>query len=554
MLSLTTALLAVLAKQWLRQYSSFIAGSARERALIRQFRYASFDKWGVQLIIGFLPAILHLSLFLFMAGLAVFLYALNHTMATVVASIAGCLLGTYIMTIVLPILAIGCPYRTPLTPLLYSFVYGPGRDLVGLLRKKRNSLARKRSLFDPPKDKFLRQAERTHVRRHGAIWTHSALSWLASTTSDPSAKTILVEALGTAAAPLNVKPLRPVFRQQWSNISLLPDAPCDELRFGRLVRSTVSQADFSSLRCMFDYLPATPIWVENHATILAVAACGCTSTFHWGSDRPVVLPPADAFDSVVEHHIVFDQLAVPMWMWLAICVQAVMKEESSSEWYPSTFFNVSTTNTYNTVVERAKISAWFQRRLLPDSLRRSVDRAIIAPKTYRNRYVPVSLAMFLAVIQKGRSFDNYFSPIILSPPVIPSRSPQGSSRHSFKDKSADAGYRTAPHSLGLSPPTLVNAHGSLFNLNKLLPAPHSSSPPSTSFVQTQTSISHSGPSHSIRAPVSHSSPLSPRPTSSVRHGNDSAEEAPPEDPVSSYATLRELPSNSSASRFTSGLN
>ncbi|KAJ7342972.1 hypothetical protein DFH08DRAFT_622579, partial [Mycena albidolilacea] len=62
MLSLTTALLAVLAKHWLRQYSSFISGSTHERALIRQFRYASFDKWGVQLIISFLSAILHLSL------------------------------------------------------------------------------------------------------------------------------------------------------------------------------------------------------------------------------------------------------------------------------------------------------------------------------------------------------------------------------------------------------------------------------------------------------------------------------------------------------------
>ncbi|KAJ7342975.1 hypothetical protein DFH08DRAFT_629694, partial [Mycena albidolilacea] len=76
MLSLTTALLAVLAKQWLRQYSSFITGSARERAIIRQFRYASFDKWGVQSIISLLPAILHLSLFLFVAGLVVFVYAL----------------------------------------------------------------------------------------------------------------------------------------------------------------------------------------------------------------------------------------------------------------------------------------------------------------------------------------------------------------------------------------------------------------------------------------------------------------------------------------------
>ncbi|KAJ7678435.1 hypothetical protein B0H14DRAFT_3683274, partial [Mycena olivaceomarginata] len=75
-LSLATALLAVLAKQWLRQYSSFITGSAHERAMIRQFRYACFDKWGVQLIIGLLPTILHLSLFLFMAGLVVFLYSL----------------------------------------------------------------------------------------------------------------------------------------------------------------------------------------------------------------------------------------------------------------------------------------------------------------------------------------------------------------------------------------------------------------------------------------------------------------------------------------------
>ncbi|KAJ7808711.1 hypothetical protein B0H14DRAFT_3761073, partial [Mycena olivaceomarginata] len=75
-LSLAAALLAVLAKQWLRQYSSFITGSTRDRALIRQFRYASFDKWGVQLIISLLPMILHLSLFLFMAGLVVFLYSL----------------------------------------------------------------------------------------------------------------------------------------------------------------------------------------------------------------------------------------------------------------------------------------------------------------------------------------------------------------------------------------------------------------------------------------------------------------------------------------------
>ncbi|KAJ7863373.1 hypothetical protein B0H13DRAFT_1638213, partial [Mycena leptocephala] len=120
-LSLTTALLAVLAKQWLRQYSAFIAGSTRTRALIRQFRYACFDKWGVRLIIGFLPTVLHLSLFLFMAGLVVFLSALNRVLANVVACIGGFLFGAYMITNVLPIFAIGCPYRTPCLPLFTRY-------------------------------------------------------------------------------------------------------------------------------------------------------------------------------------------------------------------------------------------------------------------------------------------------------------------------------------------------------------------------------------------------------------------------------------------------
>ncbi|KAF8145670.1 hypothetical protein K438DRAFT_2028671 [Mycena galopus ATCC 62051] len=102
-LSLATALLAVLAKQWLHQYSSFLTGSACERALIRQFRYTSFDRWGVQFIISLLPTVLHLSLLLFMAGLTVFLYALDHTIAGVVASITGFLYVVYTVMIALPI-------------------------------------------------------------------------------------------------------------------------------------------------------------------------------------------------------------------------------------------------------------------------------------------------------------------------------------------------------------------------------------------------------------------------------------------------------------------
>ncbi|KIY66519.1 hypothetical protein CYLTODRAFT_354884, partial [Cylindrobasidium torrendii FP15055 ss-10] len=72
-LSLSSALFAVLSKQWLRQYTSFISGTARERAFIRQFRYDGMEKWAVRTIIGLLPTVLHLALGFFLLGLVIFL-------------------------------------------------------------------------------------------------------------------------------------------------------------------------------------------------------------------------------------------------------------------------------------------------------------------------------------------------------------------------------------------------------------------------------------------------------------------------------------------------
>ncbi|KAJ7595605.1 hypothetical protein C8J56DRAFT_714210, partial [Mycena floridula] len=71
-LSLATALLSVLIKQWLQAYSSVTQGSAMQRALIRQFRITGIEKWKVPEIIGVLPLILHASLAAFFFGLALF--------------------------------------------------------------------------------------------------------------------------------------------------------------------------------------------------------------------------------------------------------------------------------------------------------------------------------------------------------------------------------------------------------------------------------------------------------------------------------------------------
>ncbi|KAH8797715.1 hypothetical protein DL96DRAFT_1412878, partial [Flagelloscypha sp. PMI_526] len=75
-LSLATALLSVLAKQWIRAYTAVISGPAKEIALIRHLRFRGLEKWKMNEIIGALPLVLHASLGLFFAGLFVFVRTL----------------------------------------------------------------------------------------------------------------------------------------------------------------------------------------------------------------------------------------------------------------------------------------------------------------------------------------------------------------------------------------------------------------------------------------------------------------------------------------------
>ncbi|KAL1730351.1 hypothetical protein EV714DRAFT_211128, partial [Schizophyllum commune] len=69
-ISLASALVAVLAKQWLHRYTMSSSGTQRDRALLQQYRYTALERWHVPFIIGSLPLMLHGALFLFLAGLA----------------------------------------------------------------------------------------------------------------------------------------------------------------------------------------------------------------------------------------------------------------------------------------------------------------------------------------------------------------------------------------------------------------------------------------------------------------------------------------------------
>ncbi|KAF8888426.1 hypothetical protein CPB85DRAFT_1485403 [Mucidula mucida] len=64
-LSLTTALMAVLVKQWIHQYMAVPSGTPCDRSRIRQFRFENIDAWHVPLIIGILPVLMHVALGVF---------------------------------------------------------------------------------------------------------------------------------------------------------------------------------------------------------------------------------------------------------------------------------------------------------------------------------------------------------------------------------------------------------------------------------------------------------------------------------------------------------
>ncbi|KAF8183024.1 hypothetical protein K438DRAFT_1937634 [Mycena galopus ATCC 62051] len=392
-LSLTTALFAVVAKQWLRQYSSFIAGSARDRATIRQFRYKGFDQWGVQFIIGLLPTVLHLSLFLFLAGLVVFLYALDHLIAKVVAGIAVFLCNTYIVMNMLPILVI---------------------DPSGWL-----------SAGTQASELFLN-------------FTHSKPS--------PSDK---------------------------QNVNI---EPSDERLLLRLIQATISQSQQSpKLERPYNFYGYCTL-------VVAIAACCHPSTFQFGDSRPI-LAPDKTLNFILNNYTGFEELVVPVWMWLSICLQATRGVNPSIDSAEAMLFSVSSKGTYNTAAERKDIWVWFNQHAIPDSLHRAVN----AKESWGgqdSRYDPVPLSAFLAMIQRGTSFDDNSRLPGLKPPCQPlmSHPPHTftESRHHNTSQASLKGFAdtVSPSSMSLAhhPPSAVTQGPSSFPIETLIsqaPSAHS---------------------------------------------------------------------------------
>jgi hypothetical protein len=125
-ISITCALLATLLQQWARRYLKVTQPrySPHKRACIRAFFAEGVDKFLLPWAVEVLPTMLHLSLFLFFAGLSVFLWNVNLTIFKLVLSWVGLCTALYGCITLFPVFHHDSPYHTPLSLPAWHFVAG----------------------------------------------------------------------------------------------------------------------------------------------------------------------------------------------------------------------------------------------------------------------------------------------------------------------------------------------------------------------------------------------------------------------------------------------
>ena len=177
-LSLTSALIATLLQQWARRYVEIPhrPSDPKDRARVRSFLFLGTEIYQMRFAVQMAPTLLHLSVYLFFAGLVIVFRTINKSVAIAVEVSVGIFGLAYITLSILPCLDVRCPYRTPMSYLLWypthaipSFVAVCIRWILELL----HGCLVKPGLGDPttPRQRFLvrwldflEEAAKTHWR------------------------------------------------------------------------------------------------------------------------------------------------------------------------------------------------------------------------------------------------------------------------------------------------------------------------------------------------------------------------------------------------------
>lgn len=112
-LSLSSASIGIMAKQWLNEYQSGVSGTSRPAARVRQHRLNNLRAWRVEDIINTIPILLQLALAFFLAGFLILLWNYDHDVAAAASALVGVLAVFTLVTTLLPLFDSSCSYLTP---------------------------------------------------------------------------------------------------------------------------------------------------------------------------------------------------------------------------------------------------------------------------------------------------------------------------------------------------------------------------------------------------------------------------------------------------------
>ncbi|KAI9443588.1 hypothetical protein H4582DRAFT_1208323 [Lactarius indigo] len=119
--SLTAALAATIVQQWVRDYMHVFQryNHPLKRARMRQFLYEGAEKWYMPVVVDAVPALIHISLFLFFIGLADYLFSINTATATTTTIMIAICATLYLWCIIAPVYDAQSPYQSPLSGIFW---------------------------------------------------------------------------------------------------------------------------------------------------------------------------------------------------------------------------------------------------------------------------------------------------------------------------------------------------------------------------------------------------------------------------------------------------
>ena len=185
-LSLTCALMATLLQQWARRYLQMVRQNhpPHLRAHIRAYFYQGACRFGIFGLVELLPSLIVVAVLLFFAGLVVFAFLANHTVASITLSIVGFCFLSYIAFTLMPLIFHDCPYWTPLTSVLWFASRKIGLAFYWIRERGATFLHRHWDLFSERRVELCRQKRQKMAK----LWSENMVSQL-----QESAKSISIK-------------------------------------------------------------------------------------------------------------------------------------------------------------------------------------------------------------------------------------------------------------------------------------------------------------------------------------------------------------------------